>query len=391
MRKLYTYFLAATTLLGSIAVARAEDVLSEVSTLENEYFNNWSQGAEQAAKALGLNYRILSGKGDAAKQIEIYEAQFGAGVKITFGENLVASNIKTIVEMAKKVGAVHVAVWESVPGFHPLDAGSDNYAFATFFTPDDVDNSYRIAKVLFDKIGGKGNVVHITGFPGVDADIARTAGFEKALAEYPNIKVVARQPGKWNQVDSRKVMEDLVVAHPKIDAVFAQNDSIALGAMQALEDAGLHIPITGLDGNRETLKLVKEGRILATMGFTPQWQAGFALVRAYDVAKGFKPSPCERMMYTGATLITAQNVDKYQAFLAGEKLPFDWKKMSRVLHPTDWDSQNVVWPIDVKAYWGSRTPAGYKFPKAYQDAFDGGCVNQLKAEYNDHYKQRIPD
>ncbi|WP_050399977.1 substrate-binding domain-containing protein [Bradyrhizobium embrapense] len=125
--------------------------------------------------------------------------------------------------------------------------------------------------MLFDKIGGKGNVAHITGFPGVDADISRTAGFDKALAEYPNIKLIARQPGKWNQVDARKVMEDLLVAHSKIDAVFGQNDSIALGAMQAVEDAGMRIPIVGLDGNRETLKLVKEGRILATMGFTPQW------------------------------------------------------------------------------------------------------------------------
>ncbi|WP_018319386.1 sugar ABC transporter substrate-binding protein [Bradyrhizobium sp. WSM2793] len=391
MRRLSTYLFATAAFLGVAGGASAEDVLSEVSTLENEYFNNWSQGAEQAAKALGLNYRILSGKGDAAKQIEIYEAQFGAGVRITFGENLVAANIKPIVEMAKKVGAVHVAVWESLPGFHPLDAGADNYAFATFFSPDDVENSYRIAKLLFDKIGGKGNVAHITGFPGVDADISRTKGFDKALAEYPNIKVVARQPGKWNQVDSRKVMEDLLVAHSKIDAVFGQNDSIALGAMQAVEDAGMHIPIVGLDGNRETLKLVKEGRILATMGFTPQWQAGFALVRAYDVAKGFKPSPCERMMYTGATLITAQNVDKYQAFLSGEKLPFDWRKMSRVLRPSDWDAQNHVWPIDVKTYWGARTPVGYKFPKAYQDAVDSGCVDQLKAEYNDHYKQRIPE
>lgn len=161
--------------------------------------------------------------------------------------------------------------------------------------------------------------------------------------------------------------------------------------MQAVEDAGLQIPIIGLDGNAETLGLIKEGRILATMAFTPQWQAGYALVRAYDVAKGFKPSPCERMMYTGSSLITAENVETYQKFLGGEKLPFDWKKMSRVLHPNDWDPQNYVWPIDVKTFWGKQTPPGYEFPKAYQEAFDGGCVEKLRSEYNDHYKQRIPE
>jgi ABC-type sugar transport system substrate-binding protein len=216
MLKLST--IVAAALLATSSLASAEDVLSEVSTLENEYFNNWSQGAQQAADALGLNYRILSGKGDAAKQIEIYEAQFANGVKITFGENLVAANIKPIVEMASKAGATHVAVWSSLPGFHPIDAGPDNYAFAGFFSPDGVEDGYRMAKLLFDKIGGKGNVVHITGFPGADADTLRTAGFDKALAEYPDIKLIARQPGKWNQIDARKVMEDLLVAHPDINA-----------------------------------------------------------------------------------------------------------------------------------------------------------------------------
>ncbi|TCM76667.1 sugar ABC transporter substrate-binding protein [Rhizobium sp. BK068] len=391
MRRLLACLLATAALSGMSAAAWAEDVLSEVSTIENEYFNNWDQGAKQAAEALGLNYQLLADKGDAAKQIEIYEAQFARGVKITFGENLNASNLRQIVEKAKKAGAVHVGVWESLPGFHPLDAGEDNYAFATFFTPDDVQSGYRMAKLLFDKIGGKGNVVHITGFPGAPPDVARTAGFDRALAEYPGIKLIARQPGKWNQNDSRKVMEDLLVAHPDINAVFGQNDSIALGAMQAVEDAGLTLPIVGLDGNKETLDLIKEGRILGTMAFTPQWQAGYALVRAYDVSKGFKPSPCERMMYTGATQITAANVDTYQKFLSGDKLPFDWKKMSRTLHPNDWDPQNVVWPIDVASYWGKSTPAGYTFSKAYQEAFDSGCVAKLKAEYETHYKQRIPD
>ncbi len=96
-------------------------------------------------------------------------------------------------------------------------------------------------------------------------------------------------------------------------------------------------------------------------------------------------------MYTGSSLITAENVETYQKFLGGEKLPFDWKKMSRVLHPNDWDPQNYVWPIDVKTFWGKQTPPGYEFPKAYQEAFDGGCVEKLRSEYNDHYKQRIPE
>ena len=132
-----------------------------------------------------------------------------------------------------------------------------------------------LAKALFEKIGGKGNLVHITGYPGSSAEIARTLGVDRALKEYPDIKLVARQPGNWNQIDSRRVMEDLIVANPQIDAVFGQNDSVGVGAMQALEDAGLKVPVVGLDGNKETMDLIKEGRFFATISFTPSWQAGY--------------------------------------------------------------------------------------------------------------------
>jgi ABC-type sugar transport system substrate-binding protein len=284
-----------------------------------------------------------------------------------------------------------VGIWDSLPWF-PLDNGADNYAYATYNSPDGEDNAYVVAKALFDKIGGKGNVVHISGYPGSGAEIARTAGFDRALKEYRNIKLIAEQPGNWNQIDSRRVMEDIIVAHPKIDAVFGQNDSTGIGAMQALEDAHLQVPVVGLDGNKETMERIKEGRFFATMAFTPGWQAGFSLVRAYDVAHGWKPSPCERMMYTGAVLVTAKNVDTYINFLKGDKLPFDWKKMSRVLHPTDWDEQNRVWPIDAAKMWESvKKPDGYQLPKGYTDAVASGCIDKLKAEYEAHYKSRISE
>ncbi len=180
-----------------------------------------------------------------------------------------------------------------------------------------------MAKALFGKIGGKGKLVHTYGYPGSSAEIARTAGLGRALKEYPGIELIARQPGNWNQTDSRRVMDDIIVASPKIDAVFGQNDSTGIGAMQALEDAGLKVPVVGLDGNKEAMDLIKEGRFLATMSFTPGWQAGFSLARVYDAAHGWKTSPYERMMFTSAALITAENVGASTEFVAGDKLPFD--------------------------------------------------------------------
>jgi ribose transport system substrate-binding protein len=383
---------AIALLTGATTARTAEVAVAEFTSLDNEYWSNFDVGAKQAAQALDLQYRVLTDGGDAAKQISNYEAQITAGAKMFFGNAQNVGNVKQLAEKTKAAGGVYVGIWDALPWFHPLDNGADNYAYATFFAPNGEENAYVVAKALFEKIGGKGNLVHLSGFPGSSAEIARTAGVDRALKEYPGIKLIARQPGNWNQIDSRKVMEDLIVANPKIDAVFGQNDSEGVGAMQALEDAGLKVPVVGLDGNKETLNLIKEGRFFATMSFTPGWQAGYSLARAYDVAHGWKPGPCERMMYMGAVLITADNVKTYTKFLEGDKLPFDWKKMSRVLHPDDWDPQNHVWPIDAAQMWrASAKPEGYQLPKAYTDAVAGGCIDKVKKEYEAHYKARIPE
>jgi len=385
--------MGVAALLASASIAQAQEaVVAEFTSLDNEYWSNFSAGGQQAATALDLAYSPLTNGGDASTQISNYEAQITAGTKMFFGPAQDVGNVKQMAEKVKAAGGVYVGIWDSLPWFHPLDNGADNYAYGTFFAPDGEANAYQIAKALFEKIGGKGKIVHISGYPGSGPEIARTSGVDRALAEFPEIEMVARQPGNWNQIDSRKVMEDLIVAQPQIDAVFGQNDSTAVGAMQALEDAGMTVPIVGLDGNAETMELIKEGRIFATMSFTPGWQAGYSMARAYDIAHGWKPSPCERMMYMGAAMITADNVDSYTSFLEGDKLPFDWEKMSRVKHPDDWDPQNHVWPMDAAALWSATAkPAGYELPKEYTDALADGCIEKLTAEYEDHYKSRIPE
>ncbi|MBP0589467.1 sugar ABC transporter substrate-binding protein [Paraburkholderia sp. LEh10] len=384
--------LSAMTLMVSTEVLAQQKaaVVGEVTSLENEYFSNWDRGAKSAADALGLNYRALTDGGDPTKQLQNYESQLRAGTKLFFGNAQNVGNIPAFVSKVRDAGGHYVGVWDSLPWYHPLDV--PNGAYAGFFAPDDSANAYTIAKLLFQKMGGKGNVVHLTGYPGSSPDVARNDGFDRALKESPGIKLVASQQGNWNQVDSRKVMEDIIVAHPKIDGVFAQNDSEAIGAMQALDDAGIRIPIVGIDGNAETIKLIKDGRILATVSNLPEWQAGYAMVRAYDIAKGWKPSPTEAMMYTGVAVITAANVSAYQKVFNGGPLPFDWKKMSHVLHPNDWDPQNRVWPMDVVTVWErakTPKPSGYQLSAAYQDALKNKDDQKVRAQYEEHNKQKL--
>lgn len=363
-------------------------IVSVVTRLENDYFTNWNRGAKEAAKALNVDYSIHSYDGSPAKQIEIIQAQLAAGAKGFFGDANDTANVRAITEMTGKKDATYIAVWDTLPWMHPIDKGA---GYGTFFAANDVVNAYNLATLLFKEIGGKGNVVHITGFPGASPDISRTLGFDMALKEFPDVKLIARQPGNWNPIDARRVMENLIVSHDSIDGVYAQNDSEGLGVVQALEEAGMEIPVVGHDGNAENLDLIEEGKYLATISYIPEYQAGYALVRAYDILNGWEPTPTERMMATGGIMVTKENVSGLKKFMSGDKLPFDWRKMSRVLHPNDWDPQNKVWPFDAAEMWAPYDkPAGYSLPKSYLDAVENGDLARFEALYDKQYKARIP-
>jgi ribose transport system substrate-binding protein len=388
---------AAAALLGGVQPSSAQNkeiITTIVSSFGNEYWNDWVKGGKAAAEQLDAELRALSTENDANKHLEIYETQLQSGVKILYGPAQSPGNIPRVASLAKEHKATYLGAWDSLPWFHPLDNGADDYSYVGYVAPDGGDAAYIVAKALFEKMGGKGNVVHIQGFPGSLPEIYRTRGMDKALAEYPNIKLIARQPGEWDQKRGRQVMEDWIVAYPKIDAVFAQNDSLGVGAMLALEDAGIKgIPIIGFDGTNEVLQLIKEGRFFATANFHPAWMGGAMAVRAWDVAHGWKPTVCERMMFTGAQLVTKENVDTVINFLAGDKPPFDYRLMSRVLHPDDWDPQNRIWSADPDYAWGSeKKPDGYKgLPVAYLSARDGGECEKIDAMYAEHYKKKLPE
>lgn len=391
-------FMASTLAAGALSQLRVPRAFAEtpvkitsvVTRLANDYFTDWNVGATQAAAALGVEYNILEYEGSAAKQIEIIESQLANGVQGFFGDSNDTANVRNITELTGKKGATYIAVWDTMPWMHPMDQGA---GYGTYFTADDVVNAYKLAKVLFEAMGGKGNLVHVTGFPGASPDIARTRGLDMALAEYPDIKLIVRQPGNWNPIDGRKVMEDAIVSKGKIDGVYAQNDSIGLGVVQALDEAGLKVPVVGHDGNADNLNMIEQDRYLATISYIPQYQAGYALVRAYDIIKGWKPSPVERMMATGGTLVTKANVGSLKTFIAGKdgKLPFDWSLMSQTLHPTDWDPQNEVWPLDAADLWAPYDkPKAYELPAEYLAAVKAGDLQRLKDVYASHYKIRIP-
>ncbi|MGM7774715.1 sugar ABC transporter substrate-binding protein [Arthrobacter sp. KNU-44] len=362
-------------------------VVGLFTSLNNDYYASWDMGARRAVEAFGGEYRAFTNEGDAARQISQFEQQVQAGAKIFFMTAPDPANVPTIARIAQQNKVFLTNTWEMVPWTTPFDYGD---SYVTYFTTDTVNLAYGVAKKLFEKMGGKGNLVHLTGHPGSTPDSQRTIGVDKALKEFPDIKLLARQPGEWNRDDARNAMAGIITKYGhEINGVFGQNDDVAIGAMNALNEQGIQgVPITGFDGNKGTMDFIKSGAIYGAYSTLPFWAAGFSAVRAIDASLGVKFDPLDRQLFTSGVFVTKDNVDAYLSTFFGNEDVFDWQLMSRAAHPNDWDPQNTVWPLDVEAMWDfANKPAGWAAPAAYVQAKPN--VQALTDEYKSHWKRHL--
>jgi ribose transport system substrate-binding protein len=139
------------------------------------------------------------------------------------------------------------------------------------------DNVYigRVgAQWIVDKLGGKGNVVVLPGIPGAASSEDRIIGQAEVFPKYPGIKIVAQQNADYDRVKALHVMENILQAQPKIDAVYCYNDEMALGALAAVKAAKrTGIMITGMAANKDAVEAVKRGELIMTIAL-PQYDIG---------------------------------------------------------------------------------------------------------------------
>ena len=139
--------------------------------------------------------------------------------------------------------------------------------FVTFVGADDVEIGYRQARYLFDKLDGKGRIVILEGTPVAPTNRNRLLGYQRALAEYPGIQVVGSEVGSFQQPDGKRAMAKLLREHARIDALLSANDSMALGALEALAEAGRSTTVIGINGIIDAVRKIETGAILATVDF----------------------------------------------------------------------------------------------------------------------------
>jgi ABC-type sugar transport system substrate-binding protein len=390
---------AATLGYSSTAVASSSGKLAYLGWSSRvEYIIQASKATKAAAADLGLSYTYLDGQADAQRQLSQADEQAVAGVNGIILHAPDGSAIRRIAELSSQNQVYFSNVWATQPWFTPFDV-SDYYTL--YAVPEELTAeagvTRELLKAVVAKFGG-GNIIGVTGVPGFSTDAVRSRGRDSVFKEFPTTKLVGQLPGNFNREDSLKATDALLSRYKNVVGVVAQNDDVAQGVIAALRGAGLRpgidVLVVGADGTSEGARAIKQGQQVATSANIPAYQAALFTTRLYDVLNGWRPRASERMLYWRSIVTTQANVDPYLARYVdnGDVQPFDYRLMSKVLHPNDWDPQGDLYPLDIDEEWtGFPKPNGWTYPKEYLAAKHSGEWEAVRAEYAAHYKIKFFD
>lgn len=380
--------------LPSVSIAAPESKLAYLAwTTRVEYMVQAGKAIDAATKALGLSYTLIDSQFDGGRQFNQFEQQAAAGTQAIIVHASDGSGIRREAQLAGENKVYFANVWATLPWFTPFDA-SDYY---TLYAVPEEFSAHRgvtieLLKAVTERFGG-GDIVGVTGVPGFSTDTVRSRGRDAAFKDFPKTRLVGQLPGNFNREDSLKATEDLLSRYKNIVGVVAQNDDVAQGVIAALRTAGLQagkdVLVVGADGTAEGANAIKHGQQLATSANVPAYFGALFTARLYDVLHGWKPRAAERLLYWRSVTTTNANVDTYlERYVDNNGVdPFDYRLLSKVLHPTDWDPQAEVFPLDIDAEWaGIPKPEGWTYPKAYSEAKANGEWEAVAKEYKDHYK-----
>lgn len=136
--------------------------------------------------------------------------------------------------------------------------------FVSYVGSSDYELGRVTGRYLLKTLGGKGGVVILEGVKGSMNSAERVRGFNDAIKEFPQVKLLASQPGNFQRMQGLQVMENLMQTHPQIDGVMAANDAMGAGAIEALEGANRKAQVVGINGTKEAIDAIKTGKMLAT-------------------------------------------------------------------------------------------------------------------------------
>src|SRR5882724_442809 len=283
--------------------AARKRIVIVTKALDSEFWQTLKSGAEEAARQhpdVELSVLAPEREINIDQQVSILEDQILKKVSALAVVPGGVAEVTPVLDKAKAAGIPVLIVDNDTPWPGKLCyIGTDNRV-----------GGKLAGDYLVKTLGGHGKVAIIRGVLGVVSHDDRVAGFQDAIAQAPGIQLVTIQPANSERALGLTVMENLLTSHPDLNAVFATNDQMALGAMEGVAAQHLSgkILVVGFDAGKEAVRAVESGAISAVIA---QYPANMGKQAVEAAIKAIRSEPIPKLIDTGTKLVTKENADEF--------------------------------------------------------------------------------
>ena len=278
MKKLTTIASALALSFTLSSTALAQDTIAlTVSTLDNPFFVSLKDGAQKKADELGYKLVVLDSQNDPAKELSNVEDLTVRGAKVL---------LINPTDSAAVGNAVAIANRNKIPVI-TLDRGAAKGDVVSHIASDNVAGGKMAGDFIAQKLGNGAKVIQLEGLAGTSAARERGEGFKQAVDEH-KFAVLASQPADFDRTKGLNVTENLLASKGDVQAIFAQNDEMALGALRTTGAANKKVLVVGFDGTDDGVKAVKSGKLAATVAQQPELIGSLGVETADKILKGEK-------------------------------------------------------------------------------------------------------
>ena len=270
---------------GDDGTARVAFVMK---TLNHPFFLDMQRGAEEAASRTGVELVVQAAEReiDVEKQMQIIENLLQTGIQALI---VTPSGSREIVSALVKANQAGVPVIVVDTRVDAEAAAANGLELETFVGSDNYEGGRIAGEHLAELTGGSARVAVLEGIPGHETGDSRLRGFRDALQQHAGMTIVASQPANWERDQGFTVFQNMLQAHPDLDAVFACNDLMALGAVEAIAASGREpgsIKVVGFDALDDARQAIEAGRMAASVAQSPRDMGRIAVESAARLLAG---------------------------------------------------------------------------------------------------------
>lgn len=259
-----------------------KEVIFSISDKKSPFYSKILASAEKEAELMGINLKVLDAENDDAKQLVAVFSAIEQGADLLLITPTNGEAMLPVIDAVQSRNIPVITVDRKIP--------SDN--ILGHISSKNVDGGRLVARFIAESLGGVGHILELEGIPGNSSGIERGIGFDQVIEDHDQLSVLIRETAGFDRERARAVVTKLLNEGLYFDAVFAHNDEMVLGAIDAFDEAEIDLPkvLVGYDGIEQARDLIKQGKLSATIAQHPEAIGKLAVDSAVQYFRGGKVS-----------------------------------------------------------------------------------------------------